>query len=142
MKGVYKHGWDCTEVRETGFLQDLANDDKRRIPEKTLASRTRRDGQDIAKMPEHTKEQGAATTRPHRKGKHNIPLLYGSRHTDEETWASWKKKVLGGPSGAFVEEVMEKDVTVVPTTVFGVKQQFEMDEADLRFKHRKIPIFL
>ena len=107
-------------MRETGFLQDLAEDDKRRFPEKTLAGRTRREGQCVSKMPEHTKEQKAA----------------------EETWASWKKKVLGGPAGAFVEEVAEKDVTVIPTTIFGVKQQYEMDSTDLRFKHRKISVLL
>ena len=69
MEEVHKHGWDCAEVRETGFLQGLADDDKRRIPEKTLASRMRRDGQDISRMPEHTKEQKAAMMASYRKGK-------------------------------------------------------------------------
>ena len=37
---------------------------------------------------------------------------------------------------------MESDVTVIPTTIFGVKQQYETDKTDLRFKHRKISVFL
>ena len=95
MEGVYKEGWDCAEVRETNFLQKLAPDDKKRYPENKLADRTRKEGQDISRMPDHVKTPGAA----------------------EETWNSWEKKVLGGPSKDFVVEFEQEEVRVWPTSV-------------------------
>ena len=88
MAGVYKEGWDCTEVRETNFLQKLAPDDKKRYPEKKLIDRTRKANQDITKMPDHAKVPGAA----------------------EETWNSWEKKALGGPASDFVVECEPEEV--------------------------------
>ncbi|MBS92928.1 MAG: hypothetical protein CL799_00580 [Chromatiales bacterium] len=76
MSDVYRSGWDCTKVLETGFLQQTADDDKGRVPKKRLEDRTLKPGQSVAWMPDHAKVDGPA----------------------KETWASWQKKVLGGPA--------------------------------------------
>ena len=116
MEKVYKNGWDCTQVTPTGFLQELPADHKKRTPEKKLDDRIRKPGQDVSRLPDHAKVQGSA----------------------EECWASWNKKVLQGPAAKHVVEIQPEEAEVWPTSIFGVRQQFELSPDTLRFEHRKV----